>query len=90
MKENFVFLERFISLILVHKIHTRIILLIIIVVSLPSCANKMALEEAKHITLKMSRISFTPPPRRIYDIIAILDQTVNFDPKFHLLASVHP
>lgn len=41
-----------------------------------SCAPKpMTLEEAKQVTVSISEKSFTPPPRGIQDILAILEGT---------------
>ena len=46
----------------------------------PACAGqKMSLEEAKRVTVTMGDESFVPPPRRINDILAILDQSVQPD-----------
>lgn len=44
---------------------------------LVSCApsKQMTMEEAKHVTLSMSNKTFTPPPRNIKDILAILEET---------------
>ena len=47
---------------------------------LSSCATKMSLEEAKKVTLSISGTSaFVPPPRKIDDITAILEQPGQFD-----------
>jgi tetratricopeptide (TPR) repeat protein len=47
-----------------------------------ACAGKeMSVEEAKKITVSMGKESFVPPPRRIDDILAILDQPGQFDPE---------
>jgi CHAT domain-containing protein len=47
-----------------------------------SCTHKMSLKEAKQVTVSMSGVSaFVPPPRRIDDIVTILDQPGEFDPK---------
>jgi CHAT domain-containing protein len=47
-----------------------------------SCANtKMSVEEAKKVTVKMGSESFSPPPRRIDDILMLLSQLGQFDPK---------
>jgi tetratricopeptide (TPR) repeat protein len=47
---------------------------VLISVLFPACAKKMSLEEAKQVTVTMEGRSFTPPPRRINDILAFLDQ----------------
>ena len=41
----------------------------------------MSLKEAKQVTVSMSEKSFVPPPRRIDDILATLDQPGQFDPE---------
>ena len=47
-----------------------------------SCANtKMSVEEAKKVTVKMGSESFSPPPRRIDDILMLLSEPGQFDPK---------
>ncbi len=55
------------------------ILLILTLVLLSSCATKMSLSEAKKVTISMSGKSFTPPPRHVDDILAILDQPSRSD-----------
>ena len=55
-------------------------ILFIILVLFPACAGqKMSLEEAKKVTVTMGDESFVPPPRRINDVLAVLDQPVQFD-----------
>jgi hypothetical protein len=45
-----------------------------------SCANtKMSVEEAKRVTVKIGSESFSPPPRRIDDILILLSQPGQFD-----------
>ncbi len=46
-----------------------------------SCATKMSVEEAKKVTVEMGSEAFSPPPRRIDDILALLSQPGEFDPK---------
>jgi CHAT domain-containing protein len=43
------------------------------------CAGTMSLEEAKNVSLEMSVTSFTPPPRRINDILSVLQTEGQFD-----------
>ncbi len=44
------------------------------------CATKMSLEEAKKVTISMAESpAFIPPPRRINDILSVLDQPGQFD-----------
>ncbi|MFC1811463.1 CHAT domain-containing protein [Thermodesulfobacteriota bacterium] len=57
-------------------------LLVLILFLFPACVKKkMSLKEAKQVTVSMSEKSFVPPPRRIDDILAILDQPGQFDPE---------
>ncbi|MGD9240395.1 MAG: hypothetical protein PVG69_10235, partial [Desulfobacterales bacterium] len=60
-----------------------------------ACASqKMSLEEAKRVTVTMGDESFVPPPRRINDVLSVLDQPVQFDQvvvrKFEALADKSP
>ncbi|MBW1803455.1 MAG: hypothetical protein JRJ85_22335, partial [Deltaproteobacteria bacterium] len=58
------------------------ILVLTIFVLLPSCVEKkMTLKEAKQVTVSMAGESFVPPPRRVDDILAVLDQKGQFDPE---------
>lgn len=58
------------------------ILLVLIIVLFTACAEKrMSLKEAKQVTVSMSGESFVPPPRRIGDILAVLDEPGQFDPE---------
>ena len=44
------------------------------------CANTMSVEEAKKISVSMTEVTeFKPPPRRIDDILAILDKPGQFE-----------
>ena len=70
-------------------------ILFIILVLFPACAGqKMSLEEAKKVTVTMGDESFVPPPRRINDVLAVLDQPVQFDQaivrKFKAVADKSP
>ena len=49
-------------------------LLILTMVALQGCGAKMSIEEAKKLSVSMEGSSFVPPPRRINDILEILDQ----------------
>jgi len=53
--------------------------LLVILVLFPACAGKMSVEEAKQVTVSMSGEAFVPPPRRIDDILSILEQPGEFD-----------
>jgi len=52
---------------------------IFFLVVLSGCAGQMSVEEAKEVTVSMSGEAFVPP-RRIDDILMILDQPGEFDP----------
>ena len=54
-------------------------LFIVILLVIPGCAPKMSLEEAKKVSMEMSGTSFTPPPRRINDILSALQTKGQFD-----------
>jgi len=45
-----------------------------------ACAGKMSLEEARQVTVSMGDKSLTAPPRRIDDILSVLDQSAQDDP----------
>lgn len=50
--------------------------------SLPALEQKkMSLKEARQVTVSMSEKAFVPPPRRVDDILSILDQPGLFDPE---------
>ena len=51
-----------------------LVFFILVSVLFSACAKKMSLEEAKQVTVAMEGKSFVPPPRRIDDILAFLDQ----------------
>ena len=57
------------------------IILIAFIALTISCAGNMSVEEAKQVTVSMSGEAFVPPPRRIDDILSILDQPGHFDSK---------
>ncbi len=44
-----------------------------------ACAGKMSVEEARKVTVNLSQESFVPPPRRIDDILAALEQSGQYD-----------
>jgi tetratricopeptide (TPR) repeat protein len=62
-----------------------ILLFFLILISITGCAgqvSQMSLEEAKQVAVSTSSVSgFVPPPRRIDDITAILNQPGTFDAK---------
>jgi CHAT domain-containing protein len=44
------------------------------------CGGKMSVEEARQVTISMGDQSVTAPPRRIDDILSVLDQSTRNDP----------
>jgi CHAT domain-containing protein/predicted negative regulator of RcsB-dependent stress response len=60
---------------------TIVFLLACLLILFSACAGKMSVEEAKQVTVTMSGEAFVPPPRRIDDILSILDQPGHFDSK---------
>ena len=53
--------------------------LIVILIVITACTGKMSVEEAKQVTVSMSGEAFVPPPRRIDDILSVLDQNAQDD-----------
>jgi tetratricopeptide (TPR) repeat protein len=58
-----------------------LLVFVFLLVVLIGCAGKMSVEEAKQVTVSMSGEAFVPPPRRIDDILSILEQPGEFDPE---------
>ena len=57
-----------------------VFLLILVIIFLLACAEKrMTIDEAKKVTVSLVKEPFVSPPRRIDDILAILDQPGQFD-----------
>ena len=55
--------------------------ILITLLFIPACAEKkMSLREAKQVTVSMAGKSFVPPPRRVDNILNMLDQKGKFDP----------
>ena len=44
------------------------------------CSGKMSVEEARQVTVSMGDKSLTAPPRRIDDILSVLEQSAQDDP----------
>jgi CHAT domain-containing protein len=56
------------------------LLVIVALTMFPSCAPQMSLDKAKQVSLSMADVpTFVPPPRRIDDILNILNQPGQFD-----------
>jgi len=57
-------------------------LLIFVTIFLLACAEKrMSVEEARKVTVSTNKGPFVPPPRRIDDILTLLNQPGQFDPE---------
>ena len=83
MKENEFFFHKFFiqpSIILFRCLP--VILLIFVTIFLLACAEKrMSVEEARKVAISTHKGSFVPPPRRIDDILTLLNQPGHFDPE---------
>ncbi|MCX5819728.1 MAG: CHAT domain-containing protein [Deltaproteobacteria bacterium] len=54
--------------------------LALLLVFFPGCAARMSLEEAKKVAVSMAEApAFVPPPRRVDDILSVLNQPGQFD-----------
>jgi tetratricopeptide (TPR) repeat protein len=79
MKRNYTFITDFSRRFRGHSFAATVFgCLFIIMVLFPACNRKMSLEEAKQVTVSMKEESFVPPPRRIDDIMAILESQNQF------------
>jgi len=57
-----------------------LVLMVIVLSIIPACAGKMSVEQAKQVSVSMADVpTFVPPPRRIDDILTILEQPGQFD-----------
>lgn len=54
-------------------------ILFILIFLFPACAGKMSVEEAKKLAVAISEESFVPPPRRINDILMVLEEPGQID-----------
>ena len=80
MKEHHTFFNRRLSRFLTNTpSFDAVVFLSLILTLLFACASPMSVDEAKQVTLSMSEESFVPPPRRIDDILAVLDEPGQFD-----------
>ena len=61
------------------KVYERIVLCFIVLLFLGCVNNEVTLEEAKEIAVSMRDEKFVPPPRKIDDILSLLDQQGSFD-----------
>jgi len=55
------------------------VLLLLIPSLFSACAGQMSVEEARQVTISMGDKSLTAPPRRIDDILSVLDQSAQDD-----------
>ena len=52
-----------------------------VLLALPACVEqKMTVKDARDVTVSMQDTAFTPPPRKIDDVLAVLDTPGKFDP----------
>ena len=58
---------------------SKVSILFFLLIFFPACAGKMSVEEAKVVTVSMAKETFVPPPRRIHDILTILNYPGRFD-----------
>jgi len=80
MKKHHVFFCRRISRFLINSpSFDAVVFLSLILTLLFACVSTMSVDEAKQVTLSMSEESFVPPPRRIDDILAVLNEPGQFD-----------
>ena len=54
--------------------------LLLILILFPACGGKMSVEEARQVTVSMGDKSLIAPPRRIDDILSVLEQSAQDDP----------
>lgn len=58
----------------------RLTMFVLILTCFPGCVEqKMSVQEAREVAVSMSGKTFTPPPRRITDILSVLDQPRSTD-----------
>jgi CHAT domain-containing protein len=60
-------------------LNTSFVFLLLIPSLFSACTGKMSVEEARRVTISMGDKSLNAPPRRIDDILAVLDQSVQDD-----------
>ena len=61
-------------------LNTLFIFLLLIPSFFSACVGQMSVEEARQVTISMGDQSLTAPPRRIDDILSVLDQSGQDDP----------
>ena len=65
---------------MMNRMAIHVCLILLMVILLPSCASRMTIEEAKKVSVDVNKASaFVPPPRRIDDIAAVLNQPGKFE-----------
>ncbi|MCK4988671.1 MAG: hypothetical protein KAS40_24215, partial [Desulfobacterales bacterium] len=80
MKKYHTFLRRSLSLFFTKScLFESALLIVLILILFSGCVSTMSVDEAKQVTLSMSEESFVPPPRRIDDIVAVLNEPGQFD-----------
>ena len=63
------------------KIFNALFLLIFIVFTVSCVGSQMSVEEAKEVAITIEKEPFIPPPRRTYDVLAVLEQRGHFNPR---------
>ena len=63
------------------KIFNALFLLIFIVFTVSCVGSQMSVEEAKKVAITIEKEPFIPPPRRTYDVLAVLEQRGHFNPR---------
>jgi len=61
-------------------LNTSFVFLLLIPLLFLDCSGQMSVEEARQVTVSMGDKSLTAPPRRIDDILSVLDQSAQDDP----------
>ena len=57
----------------------KLVIIVALLTLLSSCATQMSLEDAKKVTIATKYKSFIPPPRRVNDILSLLNKPGQFD-----------
>ena len=60
-------------------LNTLFAFLLLMLLVFSACGGQMSLEEARQVTISMGDKSLTAPPRRIDDILGVLDQSAQGD-----------
>ncbi|HIJ55142.1 MAG TPA: CHAT domain-containing protein [Deltaproteobacteria bacterium] len=58
-----------------------LLMITIILLAVGCVGSRMSVEEAKEVAITIEKEPFIPPPRRAYDVLAVLEQRGKFNPK---------